>query len=82
MFPIVVTEFGQRDCMGGFASSLMQWLDAHGAGYLAWTWDAYGPCSPYVSRTQPGQPWSLIADWTGTPNGGYSQAVRDHLLAR
>jgi endoglucanase len=80
MVPIVVTEFGQRDCAGAFVEPLMQWLDAHGSGYLAWSWNAYGACMPYVSRTVPGQPWPLVLDFTGTPNGGYAQAVHDHLM--
>jgi hypothetical protein len=79
MVPLVVTEFGQRDCMSTFVAPLMQWLDTHGSGYLAWAWDAYGACSPYVSRTQPGQPWSLVTDYAGGANGGYAQAVHDHL---
>jgi hypothetical protein len=80
MVPIVVTEFGQRDCAGAFVEPLMQWLDAHGSGYLAWSWNAYGACMPYMSRTVPGQPWPLVVDFNGTPNGGYAQAVHDHLV--
>ena len=83
--PLVATEFGQRDCQSTFVVPLMQWLDAHAAGYLAWAWDAYGPCAPYVSRTQPGNPFSLIGpasgDYSGSPNVGYGQAIFDHLTA-
>ena len=38
--PLVATEIGQNDCVGGFVTPLMQWLDGHGAGYLAWSWNA------------------------------------------
>jgi hypothetical protein len=80
--PLVATEFGQRDCMGTFVTPFMQWLDAHSSGYLAWAWNAYGTCAPYVSRTVPGQPWSLITNYTtGTPNGGFAQAVYDRFTA-
>ena len=42
--PLVVTEFGQNDCAGGFVTSLMTWLDGKNSGYLAWSWNAYGAC--------------------------------------
>jgi hypothetical protein len=78
--PVVATEFGQNDCMGGFVEPLMQFLDQHGSGYLAWSWNAYGECSPEVAM-QRSNPWSLVTDYaTGAPNGGYAQAVYDHLL--
>jgi endoglucanase len=81
--PLVATEFGERDCASTFVVPLMQWLDGHAAGYLAWAWDAYGVCMPYVSRTQTGNPFSLIGaasgDYSGTPNTGYGQAIFDHL---
>jgi hypothetical protein len=77
--PIVATELGQRDCMGGFIETLMAWLDARGLGYLAWSWNA-GTCQPYVSPSVPGQPWPLVTDYgSGTPSGPYAQAFRDHL---
>jgi endoglucanase len=79
--PLVATEFGQRDCMSTFVTPLMSWFDAHGVGYLAWSWNAYGACMPYVSRTQTGQPWSLITSYSGNSNGGYAQAVHDHLAS-
>ena len=77
--PLVATEFGQNDCMNGFVTPLMQFLDQHGSGYLAWAWNAYGECSPQVAM-QRSNPWSLVADYeTGTPNSGYAEAVYDHL---
>jgi hypothetical protein len=79
--PIVVTEFGQNDCGGAFIGPLASWLDAHGIGYLAWSWNAYGACRPDVMG-QRGQPWSLITNYdTGTPNSAYAQAYFDHLQA-
>jgi hypothetical protein len=81
-YPIVVTEFGGNDCTGNFVTPLMQWLDGHGIGYLAWTWNTWGACEPGTpdNRT-PGKPWALIAAYgVSTPNSPYAQAVRDHLL--
>jgi len=83
--PLVATEFGERDCASTFVAPLMRWFDAHAAGYLAWAWDAYGPCTPYVSAMQPGNPFSLIGptqnDFSGSPNTGYGQAIFDHLTS-
>jgi hypothetical protein len=66
--PLIATEIGEQDCAGGFISGVMQWFDAHGAGYLGWTWDAW-----------PGQCLVLITDYAGTPNGAYGQTFKDHL---
>jgi hypothetical protein len=79
-YPIVSTELGENDCGGSFITSLIDWLDAHRSGYLAWAWDAYGQCVPFSSWQQPGQPYSLIADYqTGKPNGEYGQTFHDRL---
>jgi hypothetical protein len=49
----------------------MAWADAHGVGYLAWTWDTWG-CSG-------GQ--ALISDYAGTPCSPYGSAYQQHLAA-
>jgi hypothetical protein len=78
--PLVATEIGEDDCLGSFVSPLMQWLDQHGGGYLAWSWNAFGACMPASAQHSGGQPYSLIASYaSGTPNGGYAQAFHDHL---
>jgi hypothetical protein len=78
--PLVATEIGENDCMGIFVTPLMQWLDAHGGGYLGWSWNAFGPCMPGDARGRGGQPWSMIQSFaSGAPNGGYAQAFHDHL---
>jgi len=78
--PLVATEIGENDCMGVFISPLMQWLDGHGAGYLAWSWNAFGACMPGSAQGRGGQPWSLVSSYTsGTPNGGFAQAFHDHV---
>lgn len=68
--PIVATEIGEEDCGGGFITTVMDWLDAHGGGYLAWTWNTWGRCMV------------LIDDYAGTPRGVYGTTYRDHLRSR
>jgi hypothetical protein len=84
--PLVATEFGENDCMGtSFETPLLDWLDAHGSGYLAWSWNAFGTCVAAVAATATtaavrGQPWSLVTNYnTGMPNGGYAQTYYNHL---
>ncbi len=70
LVPIVATEIGEGDCDGGFITTLMNWLDGHGGGYLAWTWNTWGRCMV------------LIEDYAGTPRGVYGATYRDRLLSR
>lgn len=69
--PVVATEIGETDCAGGYVEPLMDWLDAHGLSYLAWTWDTWD------CRGGP----ALITSYDGTPTE-YGAAVRDHFLSR
>src|SRR2546422_7238708 len=66
--PIVVTEFGEHDCAGGWMNQFLPWADQHGLSYTAWTWDAWPDCSNPV----------LITKYDGTPTG-YGVSLRDHL---
>ena len=75
--PVVVAEFGAAGCDSAtvtWLSTLMSWLDAKGAGYLAWTWDTphsgHDPCAVIKLL--------LAYDGTATPFG---QVVRGHLAA-
>jgi hypothetical protein len=80
--PLVVTEFGEDDCDSAFVLPLFEWFDAHAAGYLAWSWTAYGECRPVGTTQGFPNPWSLITSYeSGTPNGGFAQAYHDHLEA-
>jgi hypothetical protein len=70
--PVIGGEIGENDCASGFINTLMPWFDAHGIGYLAWTWTVVsGGCnnSPI-----------LITDYTGTPTG-FGAGYKAHLLA-
>jgi endoglucanase len=76
--PVVATEIGQDDCEGDvFLGPLMQFLDQHGAGYLAWAWNAHGACRPSNSR---GAPWSLITSYAAPePNSNYARTFYEHV---
>jgi endoglucanase len=69
--PLVATEIGEDDAGHGFIDPLMNWLDARGQSYLAWTWDAWGCGARPV----------LIASYDGTPCQTYGQGYKDHLAA-
>jgi endoglucanase len=77
LVPLVATEIGQDDCQGGWLTELMSWLDARGAGYLAWSWNAFGPCEPGSAD----RAWSLIQGYySAEPNDNdYARTFRDHL---
>ena len=72
--PVIALEIGTDSCDAGFMNSLMQWLDAHEIGYLAWTWNAGSWFSPVCSEI------TLISDYSGTPTV-YGQIYKTHLSA-
>ena len=78
--PVVATEIGQDDCEGDFISPLMSFLDQHGGGYLAWSWNVQGQCVAASNGNQ-GNPWPLIDHFeAANPNSAYAAAFRDHVL--
>jgi endoglucanase len=62
--PVTIGEMG----FDGYIETLMPWADAHGIGYLAWTWDTWGP------------PQALITDYNGTPTT-YGLGFKNYLAA-
>ncbi len=68
--PVIFGEFGNAAGATPL-DALMSWADAHGVGYLAWTWA--------VSSSGFSQ-YKLIASWDGTPNL-FGQVVKGHLAA-
>ncbi|WP_433294667.1 cellulase family glycosylhydrolase [Actinoplanes sp. CA-030573] len=66
--PVTLTEIGENDCAHGFVDGLMNWADAHGIGYLGWTWNTWD-CS-----TGP----SLISNHDGTPTN-YGLGLKNRL---
>jgi hypothetical protein len=74
--PLLFGELGETydgsDCNGSSSSTsaFMNWADAHGVSYQAWTWDTWGSCN-----------LSLITSYSGTPYGVYGTYVKTHLLS-
>jgi len=68
--PVIAGEMGEMDCKDTFIDPLMNWLDQHHTGYLAWAWNTFS-CS-----LEP----SLITNYNGTPTP-YGMGIRNHLLA-
>ncbi len=66
--PVTLTEIGENDCAHGFVDGLMNWADAHGIGYLGWTWNTWD-CSSGPS---------LISDFNGTATN-YGQGLKTRL---
>jgi hypothetical protein len=78
--PLVATEIGENDCQGTFITPLMKWLDQRGGHYLAWSWNASGPCTPGPVTVGGSGPFGLVTDYTSaTPNSAYAQAFYDRL---
>jgi endoglucanase len=72
--PLIFGETGETydasDCGSSYISSFMDWADAHGVGYEAWTWDAWGGCGV------------LIENYHGVPSSVWAQWVKHHYLSR
>jgi hypothetical protein len=51
----------------GFSERILDWLDAHGASYTPWSWNAWGDC------------YSLVTAYDGTPTPIWGQEVRARL---
>jgi hypothetical protein len=74
--PFMAGEIGESNDSGGSCptsavETLMHWLDKHGAGYAAWTWNTWGGCNQLISSHS-----------TGAPNGRWGRVFRDHLAQR
>jgi len=72
--PLIFGETGETydatDCGTSYISTFLNWADAHGVGYEAWTWDTWGNCS------------ALISNYGGTPHGEYGAWVKSHYALR
>lgn len=58
--PVMVTEFGSLNdpsCATDYTAAVIEYADAHAAGWAAWAWFPGGCTFP-----------ALIDDWTGTPS--------------
>ncbi len=72
--PMIFGETGETydasDCGSGYIATFMDWADAHGVGYEAWTWDTWGGCGV------------LIKSYHGTPSCAWARWVKQHYLSR
>jgi hypothetical protein len=71
--PLIFGETGETydgsDCGSSYIQTFMNWADAHGVGYEAWTWDTWGGCGV------------LISDYGGTPANAWATWVQQHYLS-
>ncbi len=70
--PVIATEFGNSNdpsCSTGYAAEVIQYADAHHAGWTAWGWYPGGCTYP-----------ALIDDWSGTPSPSLGVLVQSALL--
>ncbi len=74
--PFIAGEFGESVngdiCSVTNSNILMNWLDQHNSGYLAWVWDTWGTSCGDLS---------LITDYNGTPHSPNGSNYKAHLLA-
>ena len=54
---------------GGFAKITLDWLDAHGASWTAWSWNPWPDC------------WALVQSFGGDPTASWGREVRRRLAA-
>lgn len=69
--PVHAGEIGQNSCAHDYIDKVMDWLDGHGIGYTAWTWNPWGCSSGNV----------LITNYDGTPTSTYGEGFKAHLAA-
>lgn len=86
--PVIISEFGERDCSTTFDNDVMNWADQHQASYLAWAWIV----NPVHSSTCIGSPiktdpktvmnQDLLSNFSGTPNTVAPEPsdIKSHLL--
>ncbi len=74
--PLVATEVGESvddsACTVSNTNTVLNWLDAHQSGYLAWTWDTWGTSCGDLS---------LILDYSGTPKSPNGTNYKAHLAS-
>jgi len=68
--PLIGGEIGQNNCAHDFIERLMDWHDAHGTGYLGWTWNTWDCASGPA----------LISNYDGTPTN-FGVGLKNRLLS-
>jgi endoglucanase len=67
--PVITSELGATDPLGGYVSDYLDWADDHGIGALLWVW-----------ADNPSDPMALVTDESGVPTA-YGQLARSWLGA-
>jgi endoglucanase len=71
-YPVMSAEFGEYDCGYSFVSMAVSYFDAHGMGWIGWSW--------YVTGANGcGYP-QLISNYQGTPLASMGSFIRQKLL--
>lgn len=72
--PMIFGETGETydgsGCKPQYIVTFLNWADAHGVGYEAWTWDTWGGCGV------------LIKNYGGAPGPQWAAWVKKHYLSR
>ena len=71
-YPVVITEFGDRNDQAPFVAHWLPKFHAAGLSYMAWAW------SPSTKIHQKGREFQLTQDGQGTPTPGFGQTVQNH----
>jgi Cellulase (glycosyl hydrolase family 5) len=78
--PLIFGETGETydasECGSSHISTFLRWGDAHGIGYLAWTWNTWGNCSALISDFASAKPYSEYASWVKTHYAATRAAAR------
>jgi hypothetical protein len=67
--PVLTSELGATDPLGGYVSDYLDWAGDHGIGALLWVW-----------ADNPSDPMALVTDESGVPTA-YGQLARSWLGA-
>jgi endoglucanase len=72
-FPLIFGETGETynasSCADAYISRFLDWADANGVGYEAWTWDTWGGCGV------------LVKNYDGAPSSAWATWVKKHYLS-
>jgi hypothetical protein len=72
--PLIFGEVGETfdgtSCGSAYMPGIFGWIDARGAGYAAWTWDAWAGCE------------ALIGNYSGAPANPYGAFVKAYYARR
>ncbi len=74
-YPVISLENGEYDCGTGYMGQLLNYFDAHGIGWMGWSWYNGGSSAQGCGYPQ------LIADSHGTPSTNTGTLIYQHMLS-